>query len=208
MGVQATAPTWDPTAQADQAAKETFSQLDQSSDAVIIEQQNGPNKFILQSKGYFDLQSYVLTGKNFPKTTEQFEKDMPSSAFKKLTDIDPEIYNKTKDTMVGIGSACEAYNRDHLAELVTAAEAAIQYSDNTIESLETATNMNLKFQLDILLDPKYKTQADLDDTYKAAKKGAQLTLGVLRDQAIEKKNKVDQIKESLITVSCCLLTSC
>ena len=67
--------------------------------------------------------------------------------------------------------------------------------------LAEAPEINLRHQLDILLDPKYKSQADWDDRYTEAKEAAQMTLSMLKEQAQEKEAEVKTIVETLLTVS-------
>ena len=52
-----------------------------------------------------------------------------------------------------------------------------------------------------MLDPKYKTEADQDSIFKETKEGAQMTLGMLKDEAKEKEADMKKIVETLITVS-------
>lgn len=42
---------------------------------------------------WLDLRSYVLTGKDFPKSATEFQTKMSKTAFQKLTEIDSEIYD-------------------------------------------------------------------------------------------------------------------
>lgn len=87
-------------------------------------------------------------------------------------------------------------------ETVNAASAAIQYSKTAIEYLEEADGTNLRSQLDILMDPKYKTPDDYDARFNEAREGATMTLYLLKDEANTKKKEVERIKDNLIAVSC------
>ncbi|KAL7624612.1 hypothetical protein AAE478_006179 [Parahypoxylon ruwenzoriense] len=191
---------WDPVTDAEKAVKEAFSKLNDSNDKVVVPGSQGkPNRFVLHTKGYYDLRAYVLTGKDFPKSTTEFQTKMPKTAFQKLTEIDSDIYDKTRDVMVSVGSTCSDYHQNHLAKLVTAASAAANYSDNTVSLLEEAEDINLKHQLNVLLDPKYKTEADQDQAFKDAREGAQMTLSMLKDDALNKEGETKEILQSLIT---------
>lgn len=83
---------------------------------------------------------------------------------------------------------------------MTAASTAANYSDNAVELLEEAEDINLRHQLNILLDPKYKTEADQDQAFKDAREGAHITLSMLKDDAVEKEGETKEILQSLITV--------
>ena len=61
--------------------------------------------------------------------------------------------------------------------------------------------MNLKYHLDILLQEKYKTQADQDVAFKDSREAALITIAMLKDDAETKKKEVDNITEKLVTVS-------
>ena len=50
------------------------------------------------------------------------------------------------------------------------------------------------------MDPKYKTKADQDDTFKNAREAAQATLDILKTEANEKEASVKKILEAMITV--------
>ncbi|KIL85162.1 hypothetical protein FAVG1_11591 [Fusarium avenaceum] len=192
--------TWNPISHDEIESKKAFDDLSRSTDKVVLPsaEPTQPNRFILRSKGYFDLQAYVLSGKEFPTSYPAFDAKIPKSTFKKLSEFDSDIYQKTRDTMVAVGSTCLDYHKNHLAKLVTAGQAAIQYSDNTVELLETADGVNLRHNLDIIMDEKYTSSDKFDDAYRDAKEAAKMTLSMLRDDAKEKQNKTDQITQTLI----------
>ena len=87
------------------------------------------------------------------------------------------------------------------ALLVTAASTAINYSDSCVELLAEGPEINLRHQLNVLLDPKYKSQTDWDDRYNEAKEAAQMTLSMLKDEAKDKEAEVKTIVETLLTVN-------
>src|ERR1700722_4479588 len=112
--------TWTPTTTEDTLFKEAVAKLNTSNDNVVVQTPKGqPNRFILQSKGYYgqlqyfslsyndvysslsDLQAYVMTGNTFPNNNGDFERRMPKTSFKKLTDIDPDIYEVCSNHMRG-----------------------------------------------------------------------------------------------------------
>jgi hypothetical protein len=111
--------TWNPTSHDEIESKKAFNDLSHSADKVVIPSSDPaqPNRFILRSKGYFDLQAYVLSGKDFPTSYATFDAKIPKTTFKKLSAFDPEIYDKTRDTMVAVGSNCLDYHQNHLAKL-------------------------------------------------------------------------------------------
>ncbi|TGO07897.1 hypothetical protein BTUL_0239g00070 [Botrytis tulipae] len=195
------APQWNPADPKEQEEKKAFENLSQSTDKVLLPSSDPaqPNRFILRSKGYFDLQAYVLSGKELPTSYAKFDAKITKTAFKKLTEFDTEIYTKTRDAIVSIGSSCLDYHTNHLSKLVTAGQTAIQFSDNTTELLENADGVNLRHNLDIILDEKYTSSSTFDAAYKDAKEAAKMTLGMLSDDAKEKQKKTDEITQTLIT---------
>ncbi|KAK4098536.1 hypothetical protein N658DRAFT_526257 [Parathielavia hyrcaniae] len=192
-------PVWDPVDEAEIELKAAFTGLnDAATKAIIQGLEDTPNRFVLHTRGYYDLRAYVLTGKDFPRTTAEFQGKMPKSAFSKLTAIDPEIYNKTQDTLVNIGSSCFSYHKNDLAKLVLAATAAVQYSDNAIMLMEGIDELSLGYQIKILLDPKYVNVADQDQKFKDAREGAQMTLQMLKEEAESKEAEVKEVLQSLV----------
>ncbi|KAH7188129.1 uncharacterized protein B0J16DRAFT_317799 [Fusarium flagelliforme] len=190
---------WNPIDNDDIEAKKAFDALSRSVDKVILPsaEQGQPSRFILRSKAYFDVQAYVLSGRDFPTGYTDFDK-IPDSTFNKLWEIDSEIYSKTEDTMIAVGSTCWDYHENHLAKLVTVGQTAIQYSDDSVDLFETAEDINLRHQLDIILDDKYASYDDFDDDYRDAKEAAQLTLSMLRDNARDKYNRTNEITQTLV----------
>ncbi|KAK4132048.1 hypothetical protein BT67DRAFT_444172 [Trichocladium antarcticum] len=193
------APGWEPLDAAEKALKDAFTGLDDAATKAIVQGvEDAPNRFILHTKGYYDLRAYVMTGKDFPRTTAEFQAKMPKSAFFQLTAIDPKIYNTTQDTLVSIGSSCDAYHRNHMAKLVLAATAAVQYSDNALSLLDETAGISLMPQLNILLDPKYKTVAAQDQDFEDAREGAQMTLTMLKEEAVAKEAEVKDVLATMI----------
>ncbi|KAK3901383.1 hypothetical protein C8A05DRAFT_34940 [Staphylotrichum tortipilum] len=192
-------PVWDPVDEAESQLKAAFAGLNDAATKAIIQGiVDTPNRFVLHTRGYYDLRAYVLTGKEFPRTTAEFQGKMPKSAFSKLTTVDPEIYNKTQDTLVNIGSSCFSYHKNDLAKLVLAATAAVQYSENAIMLMEGIDELSLGYQVKILLDPKYVNVADQDQAFKNAREGAQMTLQMLKEEAKSKEDEVNEVLLSLI----------
>ncbi|KAL2009534.1 hypothetical protein VTN00DRAFT_5341 [Thermoascus crustaceus] len=64
--------------------------------------------------------------------------------------------------------------------------------------IEEADGINLRSQLDILMDPKHKTPDDYDARFNEAREGATMTLDLLKDEANTKKEEVERIKDNLI----------
>ncbi|KAJ4302030.1 hypothetical protein N0V88_002163 [Collariella sp. IMI 366227] len=192
-----TTPVWTPVDAAEKALKEAFTGLnDAATKAIVQGVVDAPNRFVLNTKGYYDLRAYVLSGKSFPTSTAEFQSKMPKSAFLKLTTIDPDIYNARlpPNTLVNIGSTCAAYHANHLAKLGT---AAVKYSENTLSLLED-DGLGLLPQIEILLDPKYRNKASQDQVFEDAREGAQMTLTLLKDEATSKEVEVKEVLKSLI----------
>ncbi|KZF19535.1 hypothetical protein L228DRAFT_285938 [Xylona heveae TC161] len=150
-------------------------------------------KFILQTGGYYDLHTYVMSGMELPKTNAAFEAKMAKSAFSELINIDAEIYDQTRDTIVGISDSCHGFNDKTLGKLVVASNAAISYCKEAIDSLQDEEDINLKAHLDVLLDEKYKKPENIDEDYKAARESALAVLDNLKEEAEKKKKETDQI---------------
>jgi hypothetical protein len=83
---------------------------------------------------------------------------------------------------------------------VLAATAAVQYSENAISLLDETDGLSLMPQINILLDPKYKTVASQDQAFEDAREGAQMTLAMLKDDAVAKETEVKDILASMIAM--------
>ncbi|CAG5136911.1 uncharacterized protein ALTATR162_LOCUS5 [Alternaria atra] len=194
-----TVTTWTPTSEAEIKAKEAFESLSESVDRIVSRNAVGePARFILNSKGYFAVKDYAETGKSFPTTDEEFEKQISKSAFHKLTDADPDIYATTRKTMVNIGSSCSDFAKNHLTSLISCAQDAIQYSDNATTWLSGMDNVNLRSQLEILFNEKYTSKDTQDDAYRNALEIANASLNVLKSEALEKKEATKKVLEALL----------
>ncbi|KAJ6440547.1 Hybrid polyketide synthase/ nonribosomal peptide synthetase [Purpureocillium lavendulum] len=168
-------PQWDPSTKEEMAAKKALEDLIKSHDKVLKPGgANGKNRFILRTKGYYDLRAYVLTGKEFPRTIADFEARMPKTSLQELDKIQPKLYETTRDAIIAIGQSCHEYS------LITATQKTVQFCVNAIGLLDEEKAINLKYQLDNLLDPK-------------------LALAGLRDEAKEKERSIDEVKETIIS---------
>lgn len=141
----------------------------------------------------------MLTGKTFPRTAAEFAAKMPKSGCGQLMTCDPDIYQKTQDTIVNIGSSCFNYHQNNLAKLVTAATTAAQFSDTTI-SMMTDVDMGLRPSLNVMLDPKYRNVASQDDAFQDARELALMVLSDLKADATEKEGEINEIVETMQSV--------
>ncbi|RPA73623.1 hypothetical protein BJ508DRAFT_418966 [Ascobolus immersus RN42] len=195
------AAAWNPSTADEKKVKQALEKLNTSNREVVIPGKDGASqKFVINSKAYFDLQAFIITGSKFPKTTGEFEKKMPKASFTKLTDIDSKIYDKTEETMVSIGATCNKYYDEQLSKLVTAGAIAITYSRKCLEFLTEADGVNLQAQLKVILDPKYNKKAAFDDDFYAAQETAGAALRTLEREAEDNKKEVTKIVEELRTL--------
>lgn len=141
----------------------------------------------------------MLTGKTFPRTAAEFSAKMPKSGCGQLMNCDPDIYQKTQDTIITIGSSCFSYHQNNLSKLVTAATTAAQFSDTTI-SMMTDADMGLRPSLNVMLDSKYLNKASQDDTFRDARELALMVLGDLKTDAKEKEEEIKKIVETMVSV--------
>lgn len=81
-----------------------------------------------------------------------------------------------------------------------AATAAVQYSENALSLLDETEGLSLMPQLNILLDPKYKTVAAQDQAFEDARDGAQMTLTMLKEEAVAKEAEVKDVLTTMIAV--------
>ncbi|UKZ78737.1 hypothetical protein TrVFT333_006483 [Trichoderma virens FT-333] len=201
------------------------SDVDRVLDTVTTDGGAVKKRFILHSKGYDgnnfcshacpskfatriadsvdphqDVYNYVVTGMRLPEDDNKFDTYLPRSSFKHLEIIDGEIYQQTKDTLMGITKSCREFNTNTMGKLTTAANAAITFSQRVIGLLQREKNINFKDQLNIMLDPKYKKEADIDEDFEAARKGALLDLQILTNEAeAKKKRRIQFFRSSLLS---------
>ncbi|RBR08929.1 uncharacterized protein FIESC28_10109 [Fusarium coffeatum] len=138
----------------------------------------------IEVKKAFDTLSrsaYVLSGKDFPGSSTDFDRKVPESAFRKLSKFDSEIYSLINPLYT-----------------VITGRTTMQYSDSSVELLAADDFINLRRQLDIILDERYKSSNDFDDNYRDAKEASQMTLSMLRDDAREKQRNTEEVMQTLI----------
>jgi len=140
----------------------------------------------------------VLAGKELPRTVADFQTKMPRASFAELTAIDPLIYDKTQNTMTAVSTSCAAYHTQHLGKLVTVALSAVQYANMAIKNLVDVPDLNLKDNLNILLDPKYVGSSTFDTDFEDARGAAVDTLAVLKKGALTRKTEVNAVIATLI----------
>lgn len=78
------------------------------------------------------------------------------------------------------------------------------FSDNAIEFLESAEDINLRHNLNVIMNEKYTSTDKFDAAYHESKEAAKLVLSMLRDSAMEKGWK--PIYRYIYTISCRLLS--
>jgi hypothetical protein len=84
---------------------------------------------------------------------------------------------------------------------VTAGHTAIAYSDYAVKMLSEAKGINLRYQINILTDNQYADNSENSiRVLEVAGKAARMTLRMLQSDADKKKQEVDNIKETMITV--------
>ncbi|KAK0623706.1 hypothetical protein B0T14DRAFT_565035 [Immersiella caudata] len=143
-----------------------------------------------------DLRAYVLAGKAFPRTATDFQTMIPKSAFSSLLTIDPLIYDQTRDTMTAISSFCATYHTQRLGKLVTVA-TSVQYVSTSIRHPVDLSDMNLKDNLNIMLDSKYTDSATFDADCIDARACAKDTLTNLKKIALARTIEVDSAINAL-----------
>ncbi|KAM0279922.1 hypothetical protein ACHAO9_011439 [Fusarium lateritium] len=191
------APTWNPTSSDQQQIKEAFADLGRVTDKVVFPsaESSQPNRFILRSKSLFDVQAYVLSGKDLPGNPGVFDGRIPRSAFRKLSGFDPEVQH---EIVVRTGYTCSDYHNNHLHDLVRAGQVAMQFSDNTVELLVDGDGFNLRHNLSILTDERYTSPNEFDENYREAQEAIQMTLSMLVDDARDRHRQTENIMQSLM----------
>ncbi|KAK2035945.1 hypothetical protein LZ31DRAFT_580750 [Colletotrichum somersetense] len=206
-----TVPDWNPTTNGELELKASLVKLAASTDPVMLSpaapsltemkaQEKQQKKFLLQSKAYFDLKAYVLSGQEFPQTDDEFDRKISKDAFKRLEAVDNSIYDDTKKTMVGIGGTCGAFYKNNLFQIVQAGAVAKTWTEATLENLQSkdAPAMSLYTQLMVLCDPKYKSAADLDAAFTSAQSAAGTQLEQLEKTAVDKSAEAKHIVTALL----------
>ncbi|KIL94081.1 hypothetical protein FAVG1_02643 [Fusarium avenaceum] len=193
------APTWNPTNPDEQQIKEAFAVLSRVTDKVVLPSAapGQSNRFILRSKSVYDFQAFVLSGKDFHANQQMFEARVSKTAFRKLSEFDPQVQPVTLELMVGTGVACTTFHQNHLPELVMAAQAAVQFSDTTLELLVNGEEINLFHNLSILTDEKYTASDRVDGAYRKANQAAHMVLSMLIQEARDKHRRTENITQSL-----------
>ncbi|EGX44558.1 hypothetical protein AOL_s00188g226 [Orbilia oligospora ATCC 24927] len=193
-------PKWDPKTDADKKLSDTISKLSGSTADCFItyEEPSGEvkTKFVLNSPGINDLQAYVLMGMQFPSDNDTFETKMPESYFDIVSEIDGTIWRRTRDLFVKISKSCQTFHDERLPKILNAASTTREYAKSAIRDLSQAKVINLRENLLIILDEKYRTTPpDLD--YKDAEATINQTLKKLGRSAESSKADIADIKTGL-----------
>ncbi|KAF3103223.1 hypothetical protein TWF569_010562 [Orbilia oligospora] len=193
-------PKWNPKTDADKKLSDTISKLSGSA-ADCFDTYKEPSgevkvKFILNSQGVNDLQAYVLMGMQFPSDNATFETKMPKSYFDVVSKIDSTIWQRTRDEFVKISNSCQTFHDEQLYKILNAASTTRDYAKSAIHDLSQAKFINLRENLLILLDDKYRTMPP-DQDYKDAEAIANQTLKKLERNAESSKADIADIKIGL-----------
>ncbi|KAK6539956.1 hypothetical protein TWF694_008790 [Orbilia ellipsospora] len=136
---------------------------------------NQSNRFILQTKGYFDIYQYVVTGMTFISSRREFEEDYSKSAFRAVDKIDSGAYALLRDTSISVSTHCDEFSKNGLGRLTTSANGAISYARECIGMLKQRDEISLYNSFRILLDEKYRT-GPKDYAFEEAKENARLVV--------------------------------
>ncbi|EAW16897.1 uncharacterized protein NFIA_002470 [Aspergillus fischeri NRRL 181] len=183
---------WHPVGEDDKAIKDAFGKVLIEGPNSFVKGDPESSSFILRTKGYYDLQLYVLGGIRFPDSDRKFESVYPKKGVQVLEDIDAGIHEFTRDTVVAIAQHCEEFVEKGLGRLTTLASGTITYAEEAMGLLKLEGETSFKDQIPILLDPKYKTQPK-DDEFKEALEGATMVLNRLRAIAKEKQEDTQEV---------------
>ncbi|KAK6499404.1 hypothetical protein TWF506_004031 [Arthrobotrys conoides] len=154
------------------------------------------NKFILHSQGISDLQRYVLMGMQFPSDNAKFEAKMPKSYFASITKVDATIWERTREQFVQISVSCKGFNDKYLHRILSAAATTRNYAIRALHDLSVAKFVNLRENLLVLLDEKYK-HAPHDEDYNDSRDAAVRTLKKLESDATSSKADLAKLLNGL-----------
>ncbi|KAJ5553954.1 hypothetical protein N7513_003913 [Penicillium frequentans] len=140
-------------------------------------------RFITQTQGYFvcvmvsDIQAYIFTGIQMPRTVKIFDEEIPPSTFEKLRELDPTIHQDTRKVVVAVSESCNSFKEKTLGQLWSSPQIAIDYSKEAIKQLY-GNSFSLERLWDTLTDRKYGTEETWDADFQDACIGAR---GVLQN---------------------------
>ncbi|KAM5344348.1 hypothetical protein ACJ41O_012885 [Fusarium nematophilum] len=76
---------------------------------------------------------------------------------------------------------------------MTLGPLAIKCSENTVTFLDQQEEISLMHNLQILLDPKYQSASDQDQTFGDAREAAQMVLEMLKQEAYDSQRQVEEV---------------
>ncbi|KAK5049513.1 hypothetical protein LTR84_004442 [Exophiala bonariae] len=193
---------WAPTSDEEKSLKDAITALQTSivSVAKTGDQADAGSRFVLNSKDFYDVRAYIMSGKELPSADYEFDSRFGGNSFGDIVNFDNEIYSLTRKTMVEVGTTCQEYYNNQLSRLINALSPAIQYAENTTENLYRAEQINLKHQFGILLQDKYKSRADQDGEFNEAREAGLMTCEMVKEDASNKKREIDDIRATLISL--------
>ncbi|KAF5637146.1 hypothetical protein F52700_4883 [Fusarium sp. NRRL 52700] len=197
-----TSVTWTPIDEHDENLKEIFEQrLGLATVNVLKATATGKSShmsFVLNRLDFLDLQALCVSVANIPQSEESFRKLIPEKVCGKLTDIDPEIYEETKEAMSTIARYCGDWNRWEMPSLLSSASRTIAYCKYALTELaQEKYGYSLIQTLEVIMQKKYEDKLSWDCEFFDALYITRRKLRSLHEAALGRMRKFDLTYQAL-----------
>ncbi|KAF5606335.1 uncharacterized protein FSUBG_6169 [Fusarium subglutinans] len=194
--------TWTPIDEHDEHLKEIFEQkLGLATVDVLKVTTTGKSSymsFILDRLDFLDLQALCVSVADIPQSEKSFCQLIPKKACGKLTEIDPQIYEQTKEAMSTIARYCGDWDLWEMPSLLSSASRTIAYCKYAlIELAQEKYSYSLKQTLKVIMQNKYKEKESWDCEFYNALYITRRKLKALHEAASGRMRQFDLTYQAL-----------
>ncbi|KAF5536864.1 hypothetical protein FMEXI_10159 [Fusarium mexicanum] len=194
--------TWTPVDEHDEHLKEIFEQkLGLATVDVLKVTATGKSSymsFILDRMDFLDLQALCVSVADIPPGEKSFRELIPEDACGKLTKIDPQIYEQTKEAMSTIARYCGDWNLWEMPSLLSSASRTIAYYKFVlIELAQEKYSCSLKQTLEVIMQKKYEEKESWDCEFYNALYITRWKLKALHEAALGRMRQFDLTYQAL-----------
>ncbi|KAF5244267.1 hypothetical protein FANTH_7777 [Fusarium anthophilum] len=194
--------TWTPIDEHDEHLKEIFEQkLGLATVHVLKATATGESSymsFVLDRLDFLDLQALCVSVADIPRSEKSFRELIPEKACAKLTEMDPQIYEQTKEAMSTIARYCGDWNLWEMPSLLSSASRTIAYCKYAlIELAQEKYNCSLKQTLEVIMQKKYEEKESWDCEFFNALYITRRKLKALHEAALGRMRQFDLTYQAL-----------
>ncbi|KAG5656934.1 hypothetical protein KAF25_011103 [Fusarium avenaceum] len=195
--------SWDPQAGAElkfKNALQSIKGLTQKATELVPGSNPAREKeFLLNARGYQDIQAYLSAAIALPATESDFSRTFISkSSSAKIDDVDNGVVPFLQKTTKEVQNRCLKFRDSDLSEMVNVASDVKAFASQAQKYLSESGRISIKAKLKIIYDPKYKDGTS-DDEMKDAIASIKLVLESLAKNSRLKEERIDKSVKKIET---------